>query len=546
MAIFAYQLGFDKNSSWGAGRIVILATGILIVICTAFFSLVTSRLKRIYFLAGLIVILVMSVYVWSISVGYWTTWPKTTNYYDMLATSFQHGQLSLQIKPDSILLAMPDPYDIYAREAQPNLTYLFDGSFYKGKYYLYWGPVPALLLLPFKFISPGEIGDQFLVFAFVAGLFIFQSLLILRVWERFFQNIPAWTVLIGILLAGFITPRTWILNQPQIYEASIEGGQFFLIGAVYFAFTALETRTPSIGRLVWTGIFLSLAVGSRNVLVLPVIFITLMIALWIVRSYRRETARARMILIFTGLTLPLAIGAGLLGWYNWARFGSVLESGLRFQLSGINYRQYYNDLFSIKYVILNLRYYLFIPYRFVHGFPFIKPISTSSWPPLSLPVPVFYYAKERVSSLVYSCPFLVFAFIVLAIPVSRMHRERQDKDASDSDNDAGKRLLPWLSIGLLGIAAVSFITLMLYYYCTMRFVDDFIPALTLLALLGFWQGYRLLSQKRVSRLIYEFISLGLGAFTIAAGLLLGVSSYAERFRYLNPELFIYIIKIFSR
>ena len=63
----------------------------------------------------------------------------------------------------------------------------------------------------------------------------------------------------------------------------------------------------------------------------------------------------------TGLLLPLAIGAGLLGWYNWARFGSVLETGLRFQLSGINYLEYYNDVFSTKYVLLNLRYYLFTP-----------------------------------------------------------------------------------------------------------------------------------------------------------------------------------------
>ena len=545
MAIFANWIGFDHNPHWGTGRIITLAMGILIVICSIFIPSITSKLSRVYFLAGLIVLLVITVYVWFVSVGYWTNWPKTTNYFDMLATSFQHGQFSLQTKVDPVLLAMPDPYDIYAREAQPDVTYLFDGSFYKGKYYLYWGPVPALILVPFKFAFPGEIGDQVLVFAFVLGLFIFQSLLILKIRGRFFENLPAWTVLIGILLAGLITPRAWMLNQPQIYEASIEGGQFFLIGGVYFAFMALDKQpTPSFWWLVLTGFFWSSAVGSRNVLAPPVIFMTLMIVLWIVRTHAQAVTRNQAAILLAGLILPLVTGAGLLGWYNWARFGSVLESGLRFQLSGINYREYYNDLFSTKYILLNLRYYLITPYKFIHGFPFIKPIPTSSWPALSIPAPIFYYAKERVTGLLYTSPFLLFAFLTTTFYITRINRDRNDKDTSN--NNSGRGALRWLEISLLGITAMSFVTLLLYYYCTMRFIEDFIPALTLLAVLGFWQGYCFLSERWYSRFIYGFISMGLATITIATGTLLGISSYTERFRYINPAFFNSMIKFFAR
>jgi hypothetical protein len=543
-AVFANQIGFDHNIYWGAGRIFALIIGILVVVCAAFFSRYTSKLKRVYFLAGLIVLLVLAVYGWFVSVGYWTYWPKTTNYYDMLASSFQHNQLSLQIKVDPVLLAMPNPYDIYAREALPQVTYLFDGSFYKGAFYLYWGPVPALLLVPFKFAFPGEIGDQVLVFAFISGLFIFESLLMLGIWERFFENLPAWTVLTGILLAGLITPMTWMLNQPQIYEASIASGQFFLIGGVYFAFTALDEPMPSNWRWVLTGIFWAAAVGSRNVLALPVLFMTLMIVLWIVRSRGKSTAHTRPVVTLTGLLLPLAVGAGLLGWYNWARFGSVLETGLRFQLSGINYLEYYKDVFSTKYVLLNLRYYLFTPYKFVNGFPFIKPISTSSWPARTIPVPVFYYARKRVSGLLYTSPFLLFAFLAMTFSVSGISRDRYNEVASN--NNAGRGLLRWLEISLLGITTVSFITLLLYYYCTMRFIEDFIPALTLLAVLGFWQGYCFLLQRKYSRIIYGFISLGFAAFTMATGMLLGISSYSDRFHYMHTSLFNNLISFFAR
>jgi len=60
LAIFANRIGFDHNSTWGTGRIFVLAIGILIVVCTVFFTLITSRLKRIYFLAGLIVLLILN------------------------------------------------------------------------------------------------------------------------------------------------------------------------------------------------------------------------------------------------------------------------------------------------------------------------------------------------------------------------------------------------------------------------------------------------------------------------------------------------------
>ena len=544
IAIFANWIGFDHDLQWGIGRISALAIGILIVICSIILPLITSRLGRVYFLVGVIVVLVITVYVWFVSVGYWTNWPKTTNYYDMLATSFQHGQLSLEIKVDPVLLAMPDPYNLYVRGALPNFTYLFDGSLYKGKYYLYWGPVPALLLVPFKFAYPGEIGDQVLVFAFISGLLIFQSLLILKIWGRFFNNLPAWTVLMSILLAGLITPMTWILNQPQIYEASIESGQFFLIGGIYFAFTALDEQCPSTWRLVLTGIFWGSAVGSRNVLALPVIFMTLMIVLWIVRCHSQTMTRDQAAVVLVGLISPLVIGAGLLGWYNWARFGSVLETGLRFQLSGINYREYYNELFSIKYILLNLRYYLFTPYRFIRSFPFILPISTSSWPALSLSAPVFYYAQERVSGMLYSSPFLLFALLAIIFSIRGMNRDRNNNETSI--NSVGRMSLRWLEVGLPCITSLSFITLLLYYYCTMRFIEDFIPALTVLAVLGFWQGYCLLSQRSYSRFIYGFISICLATITIATGMLLGISSYTERFRYINPALFNSMVKFFAR
>src|SRR5262245_62100695 len=69
----------------------------------------------------------------------------TTALYSEQARAFAHGRLHLLVDPPAALASLPDPYDPRAREALPCMH---DVSYYRGRYYLYFGPVPALLLAP--------------------------------------------------------------------------------------------------------------------------------------------------------------------------------------------------------------------------------------------------------------------------------------------------------------------------------------------------------------------------------------------------------------
>ena len=75
-----------------------------------------------------LVMLVTLAYIWFVSVGLWTRFPESSYYYDMLATGFQHGELSLELKPDPLLLRLPKPYETSARSGT-NL--LMDASLYE-------------------------------------------------------------------------------------------------------------------------------------------------------------------------------------------------------------------------------------------------------------------------------------------------------------------------------------------------------------------------------------------------------------------------------
>ena len=59
----------------------------------------------------------------------------------------------------------------------------------------------------------------------------------------------------------------------------------------------------------------------------------------------------------------------------------------------------------------------------------------------------------------------------------------------------------------------------------MRYVEDFMPALTLLSIIGFWQGYQLLSQDPKRGKTYATLGVILAGVSILAGTLLALSIY---------------------
>ena len=81
--------------------------------------------------------------LWYITAGMLTHWSPYSRYYDRQADAFLAGQLSLLEAPPAALATLPNVYDVRQRSG---IDYIWDASYYNGKYYLYWGPVPAWLL----------------------------------------------------------------------------------------------------------------------------------------------------------------------------------------------------------------------------------------------------------------------------------------------------------------------------------------------------------------------------------------------------------------
>ncbi|MDO8752695.1 MAG: hypothetical protein Q7J80_02280, partial [Anaerolineales bacterium] len=543
-------LGIDPNESWGRTRYILFAIGLALICMALYFITARGRqvqsIKRltesehIKFFVPLVHawVAVILIYMWFVTFGNFSTWNHTSRYYSLLADAFAKRQLYVDINPGKALLDAPDPYDPESR--QPFQDEIWDMSYYKGKLYYYWGPVPALIIVPLQLILHRKISDIYLVFFFSVGIFLFNSLIILRLWRRFFAHLPAWRILISIVLTGLTLPIVWDLSVPYVYEAAIGASQFFMMGGIYFALTAIRSDPPFKNKMFFlAGFFWACCVGSRAINALPVVFMAFLISYWILKAEPRPIRWARIARALSGLYLPLLFGAIAIGWYNWARFGSPLEFGLRYQITTFNLNEKVNLVFHPDYFFLNLYAYLFQPFELISKFPFLQPVIFSSiLYKHGIAQPSIYYAG-RVTGLIISAPFLILGLIPL---LSKKGFSNPHEDSPEGGQPYRK------AIALLaGSFLIGLLTILFYFTAQERFLVDSISQITLLAILGYWTLlYRAQQSSSVQSRALVCLANAFLIFTICASLLLAVSSETNRIETLNPLLLEKINIIFGR
>jgi hypothetical protein len=491
----------------------------------------------------LFALLVILFYAWLISVGLWTRWPATTNYYNQLASAFRHGQLHLEQQPDPRLLQLSNPYD---PEARSGISTPLDISLYNGKFYLYWGPVPGLILSIFKPVLPDEIGDQYLVFPILSSIFILEILILLKLRKLFFPNIPAWIISISILLAGLTTPYAWMFNNPRVYDVAIGSGQlFFLVGfyiiidvtarRVFLSTQQTPTKAISIHealKLCLAGIFWSFVFGSRLTQAMLITIISIITVIWFFK-YNEYSIKSTLPFALA-LGLPLALGLILLGWYNYARFDSVFETGFKYAMAGPYLQSYLDKIFLPAYIPQNLYNYTLNPP--VYRYPFLRSIPGQIQPVFSFyTIPNVYFSDE-ITGWVYSAPFTFFALIPVFTVIINARKPK----------DIHQQFFQWTIISLLGSFIFALAPLLMFFWLSTRYIMDYMPELILLSIFGFWQGYDFLSKRPLPRAIYSLLGIALAIATIVIGNAIGLSSHTARIKSYNPALWDFLVDFFER
>jgi len=405
-------------------------------------------------------------------------------YYAQLAEGFLRGNTYFPWKPDPRMATLADPYDYGQRDAA-GISYLWDASWYRGRYYLYFTPLPVVFFyVPYYWITGTHADDAAAAVFFSAWTFLAAVLFVRRARSR----------ILWIAFVGFANLIPFALSSVRVYEVAILCAT--ALSATWAAALLRFEETPSIRAAAWMSVWLSLAIAARPNLI--VLLLPTALVLW-----RQERVLRLRAAIAVAIPLVLA-GAGYMG-YNLVRFGSPLESGITYQLTYVPMRGLSrcgcSNVPEVLRFVSNSLQYAFTPPRFGSDFPYVQATTAHidkrvSWPGGE---------PEEILGIVPMVP-LVLAGTAIAVLVLVRRRLR-----------AGPLIL--------GGAWLVLFTLSTCWWIVSRYAFDF----QILMLLG-----TVACIEDVRRPLLRVVLVALALYSILLGILLGFEGRGGAFRAHSP------------
>jgi hypothetical protein len=405
------------------------------------------------------------------------------DHYAYLTDALLSGQLDLKVQPDPQLAQLANPY-----AGSQDIPALHDATYFGGRYYLYFGPTPVVLLLaPWHVLTRTYLieGAATVVFSF-AG-FLIGAYLWVGWKRRFLPRLADYWTGFAIIMLGMGNYVFFLIQTPMVYQVPISCAYACLMASLGFVISALRSDSTSgqAHRLGLASAALGLAVGARPnyLFMLPALGLPLY-GLWRQARQREgpNSPGCRLLVIWT-LAPAGAIGA-ILAAYNWARFGDFLEFGVKYQLASMDVHEM--KLTGLGYLPAGLRDLLFSAPNYFSHFPFLSE------------------SADAFGVL----PWAPFALAALAFPLTLLDQERRSR--------------LWVLCGgfLLLSCVLNFFALCLVAFRNDRYAVDFLPAAIWLGLVV--MAAALTAPRRIWRLCGVLLAFAAG-FTLVHSVLLALS-----------------------
>lgn len=458
--------------------------------------------------AAVAILLVVAAYFFAGSNGRFRfeliEWEQS--HYASLAEGFLRGQVSMAHVPDPALVAVPDPYLPELRKDVPSLH---DASYFEGRYYLYFTPIPALLVhIPVKLATGRYPSDPLVGTLFAIAAFLAQAAFVLRALRDRQPALPLWFWLLFTGL-GNVTP--FILQDIWMYEVAALCAMLFASLWAWSFLRFLDDATWRSGLLM--GTFLALAIASRPTLI--VLGLPTLLAL-LRRRERSEGSRdattspprsfaAPRMTSLLAVAAPILLVGTIYAAYNAARFRSPLETGLQYQLTNVALRDFPSCRLctgpELGRFLNSVQQYVFRPVEVHARFPFVDLRYNEYDPGVTFPA-----KHEQVGGVFAVIPLLMASAFAVLLVRSRIATLLT--------------LGGWLLLFALSTCA----------WITARYELDFLPPMILGAIVALEAG---LAERRSLR----FLVAALALYSILLGSLLGLTGRAQAFNRFNPELF---------
>jgi hypothetical protein len=342
------------------------------------------------------------------------------------------------------LLALRNPWN--PKENDPYRMH--DMVLFEGKYYLYHGAGPAILLFaPWRLITGHDLPENVAVAVFCFAGFLFYCGALLRVFAHCGCAPGSGLILLCLLTLGVGQGVPYLCSRVGVYEVAIAGGFCFIGAGIYFLTRGLTTsrRTFSLSA---SGLMFGIALACRPHLGFAGAICFAALVFHNVRNRGSGESEgwksaAAYLIAFAACGLMVAV-------YNYARFGDPFEFGLRYLLAGDEAQQ--RVRLSAASLLPGLYYMLICPPDLSPVFPWVRLALRLPFQASHYPLPQGYFL-EPVAGALFVAPVLM----AFAVPV-RVYRPL--------------KMLLW-GVGLSTVAILLFVAMT--GFTTQRYLVDFLP-----------------------------------------------------------------------
>ncbi|MCH5249265.1 MAG: hypothetical protein J1E98_05015 [Lachnospiraceae bacterium] len=506
---------------------------------------ICQKTKKQFIITAAVILLLIGA-SWAIShvnpICITSPWPHHKQYNE-LAEAIAAGHFYLDEEPSEELLNVENPYDTIYLQAN-NIYYLADYAYYDGKYYVYFGIVPELLLyFPFYMLTGHHLPNYAAVFLFYCGFIAAVFALYREIIRRWFAQTPYFIYLMTCILTVCCGNYLFIIARPDLYDTPIMAANMFTAAGLFFWIKGKNSKSGKIRPVLYFfgSLCMALVAGCRpqmllfSLLAIPTFLEDIKTICRVItmsagnarhshkvsvdHSSQFASDNIRMIDIVM-LCIPYIIIAAGIMYYNASRFGSVFNFGATYSLTS-------NDMtkrsFNLHQTLLGLWHYFFRPPVIESDFPFLKGIQISS----------ASYMGKLNAEYTYGGILISNAFLWILLFINR------GKDLLKRKGVCAFTLINIFISVVLSIVDVTGAGIL------QRYMVDMIFGLWLAAvLLWFTFVESAIDKKTLKPLMILLAIVCLLQAAYGFGVILGNGDLSVNVRTSNPELYYYLSELF--
>lgn len=431
--------------------------------------------------------------------------------YAYLADSILAGRTWLDLEVPDWLASMENPYDAQGRfdlAYETGEPFYWDFAFYKGRYYCYFGALPAVVLfVPFKAITGTDLRTDYAVAIFALLLSISIAVFLFKFLNRYARETTLGVYLLSFMLFSMGCATLTQVFYPLFYSLPPLAG----MTCIFFGLAALLGARSQDGSIRKRALVLGSSLLACTLWCRPQLFLVISL---VFPLFWKEIVSDRLFFSRKGIGNTLAViipclilGVGVM-LYNYVRFDSPLDFGASYNLTGFDMTAKSGGI-SLRAIVVALLFYVLMPLNISPVFPYLDEITWRS----QIPVEPFYGS--------------FFAFTPAALSVFGLWRFREQLK---------EKQLMGLCIVCCVIALILMLLSAQVASVSMRYFSDFAWAL-LIPALSVWIIWMELDRKTHSSVA---LTLFIVLVLIGEGLnywnMLSIGKYAQLIT-MNPNIY---------